>query len=87
MHQERQLIEPGFVYRYLLGALPDRVSGSRTGGRRRDNGDVEFVPGDVERIFSLGPKKQAPDDSHHRMLALSNRSLNQSTIFAFIPNR
>ena len=49
-----QLIEPGFVYRYLLGALPDRVSGSRTGGRRRDNRDVEFVPGDVERIFSLG---------------------------------
>ena len=26
-------------------------------------------------------QKQAPDDSHHRMLALSNRSLNQSTIF------
>ena len=48
IHQERQLIEPGFVYRHLLGALPDRVSGSRTGGRRRDNRDVEFVPGDVE---------------------------------------
>src|SRR5271166_5225739 len=32
----------------LFGALPDRVSGSRTGGRRRDNRDVEFVPGDVE---------------------------------------
>jgi hypothetical protein len=25
-------------------------------------------------------KKQAPDDSHHRVLVLSNRSLNQSTI-------
>ncbi len=33
----------------LLGALPDQVSGSRTGGRRSDNRDVEFVPGDVER--------------------------------------
>jgi len=43
------------VYRSLLGALPDQVSGSRTGGRRRDNRDVEFIPGDVERIFPLGP--------------------------------
>ena len=42
------------MYRYLLGALPDRVSGSRTGGRRRENG-AEFVPGDVKRIFSLDP--------------------------------
>ena len=39
----------------LFGSLPDGVSGSRTGGRRRDNRDVEFIPGDVERIFSLGP--------------------------------
>jgi hypothetical protein len=30
-------------------------------------------------------KKQAPEDSHHRMLALSNRSLNQSTILRFNP--
>lgn len=35
--------------------LPDQVSASRTGGRRRDNHYVEFIPGDVERIFPLGP--------------------------------
>jgi hypothetical protein len=33
------------------------------------------------------PQKQAPADSHHRMLVLSNRSLIQSTIFEFISNR
>ena len=27
----------------LLGTLPDQVNGSRTGGRRRDNRDVEFI--------------------------------------------
>jgi TPR repeat protein len=38
------------LYRYLLGAPPDRVSGSRTGtgGGGRDNRDVEFVPSDFE---------------------------------------
>jgi|SRR5208282_1747454 len=38
----------------LLGALPNQVSGSRTGGRSRIR-RAEFIPGDVERCFSIDP--------------------------------
>ena len=48
--------EPNYVLSspHLLGSFPDQVNGSRSGGWRRENRDAEFVPGDVERIFSLG---------------------------------
>jgi len=39
---------------HLLGALPDHVSGSRTGGSSNIR-RVEFVPGDVKRNSSIDP--------------------------------
>ena len=41
------------LYRYLLGAHPDQVSGSRTGGRRRIR-PAEFVPGKFKKSSLIG---------------------------------
>ena len=39
----------------LFGALPDKLSSCRTGGSRRETREVEFIAGNAERSFSLGP--------------------------------
>src|SRR4029077_8381083 len=41
----------------LFGTLPDQVSFSRTNasGLPRDDGGAEFIPGDAEGCFPLGP--------------------------------
>jgi hypothetical protein len=42
---------------------------------------LRFTPVDWAGQLELSDKKQTPADSHHRVLVLSNRGLDQSTIF------
>jgi hypothetical protein len=56
----------GFAYRYLLGAFPDQVNGSRSGGRRRENRDAEFVPLRCRKNIFAGSRSNSGTYSSQR---------------------